>query len=181
MSGERWFKGSLRMPKAVAYDRETLEDWVTCEARNILEEGNTQDAATALRWARARMEGSPALLRALVPELGRADPKPIRRRLALGFALEPAGWAGLFYGGAAGGSPVAAFIGAGVLVVSRLLLLQAGEGVLRLRNQYHDGWMGMLAALGLLGYAGYHFLYYMPRRDAERRELTPERKTPGKS
>ena len=173
---DKWFRGSLRMPKAVEYDRESMRDWVECESLNILENHETDDPCIAQKWAWARLEGSPALLRALVPELSRANPKPIRCRLWLALVLELAAWIAFRFWTLQNFTMISAGVFAVALVCSRLLLLRGAETVLLLRGHCSDAWLGMIAMLGSLGYGAYHLFCFCPRRKQELAELKKVRK-----
>lgn len=161
---DQWFKGSLRMPLAVACDRLNVLDWVDYEAEEILAAGLAADRKAAERQATANLLQSPQLLRALVPELHRARPGPIRLKFVLAALLEAAGCgcfvlvllevAALFSG--------LAF--AALAAASRFVLCGVAKTVLALRGQHREIWIAFTGILGCTGYLIYYLAAYLPER-----------------
>lgn len=173
---DAWFKGSLRMPFAVACDRISVLDWVDYEAEAILAEGLAPDRETAERRAADRLLQNPKLLRALVPELHRARPGPIRRNMALAALLEALGW-GCF---ALVLLEIAAlYTGLGFVAftaAARLLLHGAAEKILRLRRHCREIWTSLIGILGCFGYLIYTLTAYLPDCRRQRAALAAAKK-----
>lgn len=174
---DEWFKGSLRMPLAVACDRINVLDWVDYEAEEILAAGLAPDREAAERRAADRLLQNRKLLRALIPELHRARPNPIRRNMALAALLEALGW-GCFTLVLL--EIAALYTGLGFVAftaASRLLLQAAAEKILHLRRHFRETWTSLIGIFGCSGYLIYTFAAYWPARRRQRTAAEAAKKT----